>query len=144
VIRKLPFVQGNLDVAHQLAAAATVEPCDTDDVLITQGAADTGIYFILSGSVCVARSGRDGIVRCAPAHVGEMATIDPSARRSATIRAMEPTVAARVAEPDFSRIADDYPFVWRHLAIEMGDRLRQRLANVPVRRETVSHPHQRA
>jgi CRP/FNR family transcriptional regulator, cyclic AMP receptor protein len=135
MICKLPFVEGNLDVADQLAAAATVESYEAGEMLITQGAADTGIHFILSGSVSVARSGRDGVVRYAPAHVGEMATIDPSARRSATVTAREPTVIARVAEPDFSRIANDHPFIWRHLAIELGDRLRQRLRNVPVRKK---------
>jgi CRP/FNR family transcriptional regulator, cyclic AMP receptor protein len=135
MICKVPFVEGNSEVANQLAAVATIVPYEAGEVLITQGAADTGIYFILSGSVSVARSGRGDIVRCAPTHVGEMATIDPSARRSATIKAREPTVVARVAEPNFSRIANAYPFVWRHLAIELGDRLRQRLANVPVRNE---------
>ena len=87
-------------------------------------------------SVSVAPSNRDDTVRCAPAYVGEMATIDPSARRFATVRAKEPTVVARVAEPDFSRIANAHPFVWRHLAIELGDRLRQRAAKVPLRRDS--------
>jgi predicted nucleotide-binding protein len=136
IIRGLPFVEGNSDVADRLAAVAVVAPYEPDEVLITQGAADTDILFILAGSVIVAPNGRDDTVRRAPAHIGEMATIDRRVRRSATVRAREPTVSARVAEPDFSRIANAYPFVWRHLAIELGERLRQRVARVSPRRET--------
>jgi CRP/FNR family transcriptional regulator, cyclic AMP receptor protein len=136
MIRSLPFVEGNSDVADQLAAVALVEPYELGEVLIIQGAADTDILFILAGSVIVAPNGRDDTVRQAPAHLGEMATIDRRVRRSATVRAREPTVIARVAEPDFSRIANAYPFVWRHLAIELGERLRQRVARVSPRRET--------
>jgi predicted nucleotide-binding protein len=136
MIRRLPFVEGNLDVADQIAAVAVVAPYEVGEVLITQGAADTDIIFILAGSVIVAPNGRDDTVRQASAHLGEMATIDRRVRRSATVRAREPTVIARVAEPDFSRIANAYPFVWRHLAIELGERLRQRVARVSLRRET--------
>lgn len=135
MIRKLPLVEGGADVAHQLAASATVKSYEPGEVLIVQGAADTGVLFILAGSVSIAPSNRVDTVRCAPAYVGEMATIDPSARRSATVRAKEPTVVARVAEPEFSRIANAHPFVWRHFAIELGDRLRQRAAKVPLRRD---------
>jgi len=136
VIRKLPFIEGSSDVADQLAAAATVVSYEPDEVLITQGAADRGILFILTGCVIVAPSGRDDTIRYAPAHIGEMATINPSVRRSATVRAKEPTVIARVAEAEFSRVANAYPFIWRRLAIELGERLRQRVARVPLRNET--------
>jgi CRP/FNR family transcriptional regulator, cyclic AMP receptor protein len=98
-------------------------------VLITQGAADSDIFFILAGSVTVVSNGRgEGIILRAPTHVGEMATIDCRVRRSATVRANEPTVAARVTGPEFTRIANAHPFIWRQFAIEMGERLRQRLA----------------
>ena len=63
-----------------------------------------------------------------------MTTIDPSARRSVTVRANETTVLARLSEPDFSDVARAYPSIWRYLAREMADRLRQRVAKVPARK----------
>ena len=55
-----------------------------------------------------------------------MSLIDPSARRSATAVAIEPTIAAWVEEQDFSKIAESYPELWRTLARELAARLRQR------------------
>lgn len=63
-----------------------------------------------------------------------MATIDPAVRRSATVRANEPTVVARIEEAHFSRIANDYPILWRCIARELAERLRQRANSVLARR----------
>lgn len=63
-------------------------------------------------------------------HVGEMSVIDPSARRSATVVASEETVVAWVEEKDFAKAATAHPELWRALAVELGDRLRQRGALV--------------
>jgi hypothetical protein len=64
-----------------------------------------------------------------------MTTIDPSARRSATVKASEPVVVASVTEANFTRIATAHPSIWRHLAIELGDRLRRRLDDVVPKRD---------
>jgi CRP/FNR family cyclic AMP-dependent transcriptional regulator len=101
--------------------------------VIHQDGLDTDIFFILSGSVTVSPNGRDDTVRLPGTHVGEMAAIDPAARRSATVRANEPTVLARVTEVDFAAIANRHPFMWRHRARELANRLRQRVAKVPER-----------
>jgi predicted nucleotide-binding protein len=128
------LVQGKEDIADLLATLAVIQPYDPGDVIIQQDGTDTDIFFILSGSVTVSPNRRDDTVRPAGTHVGEMATIDPAARRSATVRANEPTVVARVTEANFSRVANSHPFIWRYLAREMSDRLRQRVAKVPPRR----------
>jgi len=134
VLLKQPLVEGKADIADQLASVAAIRSYEPNDVLILQDGTDTDIYFILSGSVVVSPNGRDDTIRPAGTHVGEMATIDPSARRSATVRAREPLVAAAVSESDFSRIAAVHPHIWRHLAREMADRLRQRVAKVTARK----------
>jgi predicted nucleotide-binding protein len=128
------ILAGKGDIAIQLASAAVVEAYDAGEVLITQNATDTDILFILSGSVIISPNDRDDMIREVHNHVGEMATIDPSVRRSATVRAREPTVVARVPEPAFSAIANSNPFIWRHLAREMAERLRQRVVSVPIRK----------
>jgi len=92
--------------------------------LIKQGASDTDLYLILSGAFSVAIDGRIVAQKKAGEHVGEMAVVDPLARRSASVTAISDSVVARIAEPDFSAIADRYPRVWRRIALELASRLR--------------------
>ena len=64
--------------------------------------------------------------RIAGQHVGEMALIDPAQPRSASAIAMEPTVGLLVGEEDFAAVATHHPDLWRQIAREISDRLRQR------------------
>ena len=75
-------------------------------VLIEQASEDNHIVMIISGSVSILVNGRQINQRRPGQHVGEMALIDPKAQRSASVLAMETTVTAEIAEPDFSKIAD--------------------------------------
>jgi len=59
--------------------------------------------------------------------------IDPTARRSATVVAVDETIAAWVTEQQFSALADKAPRLWRRIAIDLADRLRQRGALVRAR-----------
>ena len=133
-LRRQTITEGNEEVVGRLATVAVVEPYESGQTLIHQGRTDTDIFLILAGAVIVSPNGRDDTIRSAHNHVGEMATIDPAVRRSATVRASEPTVVARVREDDFSKIANDYPFVWRRLARELAERLRQRASGVQIRK----------
>jgi CRP/FNR family cyclic AMP-dependent transcriptional regulator len=67
-------------------------------------------------------------------HVGDMALIDVSALRSATVRARTETITARVEEPAFTRIAKKFPHIWRALALELARRLNERGALVTRKR----------
>ena len=120
------IVNGNRKIAADLHEVALLRELDSGDGLITQDAEDNDIFFIISGSLTIEANGRPVATRCAGTHVGEMALIDRKARRSATVVAAEKTVVARVSEPDFSRVADDYPDLWRRIAVELCDRLRNR------------------
>jgi predicted nucleotide-binding protein len=55
-----------------------------------------------------------------------MAMIDTSAPRCATVTAIHQTVLARIPESRFTAIADRHPTLWRQLALELGNRLRER------------------
>ena len=59
-----------------------------------------------------------------------MTAIDPKAKRSATVRATEATVAAWVTEPKIAEIAELHPSLWRGFARLLADRLRERGAFV--------------
>lgn len=111
--------------------AAVVEPylkleeafAGTD--LIKQGASDTDLFLILRGAFSIAIDGRIVARKKAGELVGEMAVVDPSAPRSASVVATSDSVVARIAEPDFSALADRYPRLWRRLALELASQLRK-------------------
>jgi predicted nucleotide-binding protein len=96
------------------------------DVLFEQDGVDDDMAFVVSGTVEVRVHGRLVAVRSAGQHVGEMAMLDPAARRSASVIASGPCVVARIFEPNMTALADANPVLWRHIACELGDRLRQR------------------
>ena len=98
----------------------------TGDVLISQGGTDDDLFFILSGRLEVQVNGRTAAYRSSGTHVGEIALLDPTARRIATVVAVEPTLVGVISEPDFSEVAGAHPTLWRTMAIELGNRLNQR------------------
>lgn len=128
-IKRQQAVAHDEKVAKELAAVAQIalfQPGTADNVLIKQDGTDQDIFFILAGRVSVVVHGREVAVRVTGQHVGEMAMIEPSAPRCATVYALQPTVVAKVSERDFTRIADKKPWLWRQIALELGNRLRER------------------
>jgi predicted nucleotide-binding protein len=119
-------VMHDAETARQIVHVAELKEFQAGEVIIAQGNHDTYIDFIVAGSVRVLVNGERVAMRSHGTHVGEMAMIDPSAPRSATVQATESTVVARVLEGDFARIANAKPAVWRALAIDLGHRLRER------------------
>ena len=113
-------------LSAKLASVSTLLMFEPNEAIITQGATDNDLFLILAGRVSIHVNGRELAIRHADQHVGEMATIDISARRSATVTAVEQTVVAKIREPDFTTIADEHPSLWRQLALELGNRLRER------------------
>jgi predicted nucleotide-binding protein len=128
-----PLVHGNPELAAELAGIAEIAAYDAGATVMLQGESDTEIYLVLAGRVSIQINGREVVQRGPGEHVGEMALIDPRARRSASVFAMEEAVLARVPEPAFSALADRYPELWRILARELGNRLRQRDRLMPHR-----------
>jgi CRP-like cAMP-binding protein len=110
--------------------AAAVEPyLELEEVLagtnlIKQGASDTDLFLILRGAFSVAIDGRIVARKKAGEHVGEMAVVNPFTPRSASVTATSDSVVARIAELDFSALADRYPRLWRRIALELASRLR--------------------
>lgn len=73
---------------------------DTGDIIVRQGDEGTGIYVILAGHVEVVRDGRALATLGADSFFGEMALLD-NYRRSATVRAYEPTRVLVIPRSDF-------------------------------------------
>ena len=129
------LVGGSSVLANALADAGTVEEYPTGATLIRQDETDNHIFMILAGEVSILVNDREVARRAAGQHIGEMALIDVTARRSATVVARHPATVLQVSESAFSRIAKAEPLVWRRLAVELAWRLRQRNALVRARNE---------
>jgi len=125
-------VQGNSVVASLLCEKASVLEYETGAAIIVQDAGDDCIHLILSGRVAIRINEREIATRTAGTHVGEMALIDPKAMRSASVVAKEPTVTALIRAEDFYAIANNHPVVWRRIAIELANRLRERSKYIKI------------
>ena len=110
----------------KIAHLIQLEPNTPTSEFIKQGARDNDIYLILDGKVSVRVNGREVAVLVPGYHVGEMALIDSTARRSASVVAVEQTVLAKVSEASFTSLANQYPQLWRRLALDLAERLRHR------------------
>jgi CRP-like cAMP-binding protein len=113
-------------LARALVERVSLAELQPDDVLIQEGAADNDLYFLLTGRVAVMVGGREVGTREAGQHVGEVALLDPTVPRSATVVAREPTVVAKITERDFAAVAASEPTVWRALAAGLSGMLAQR------------------
>jgi CRP-like cAMP-binding protein len=113
-------------LARALVERVSLAELQTGDVLIQEGASDNDLYFLLTGRVAVLVGGREVGTREAGQHVGEVALLDPTAPRSATVVAREPTVVAKISERDFAAVAASEPAVWRSLAAGLSGILAQR------------------
>jgi CRP/FNR family transcriptional regulator, cyclic AMP receptor protein len=112
------------DLAAVIARHSKLEAIPAGASLIEQGTSDTDLFLILEGGVSIAVDGRIIARRTAGQHVGEMAVVDPLTPRSASVTATADSVVARIAEPDFSALADRYPQLWRRIALELAKLLR--------------------
>jgi CRP/FNR family transcriptional regulator, cyclic AMP receptor protein len=137
-LQEQQLVGGSVQIARQLAKYAECKHLHPNRTFIKEGDADNDMYFILSGSVSISVQGREIAKRTAGEHIGEMALIDKTAVRSATVCTLESTVLAKLAEPQFSHIANNNPEVWRKIAVTLARRLKERNKfHVPPRSEPV-------
>ena len=114
---------GLVEAVCDQAEVLRFEQCDT---IIEELAPTNEAYFILSGIVSIRVNGREIAVRTSGQHVGEMAVLDPGQRRSASAVAESDVVVARVDALTLNTIAESFPQLWRNIARELAERLRQR------------------
>ena len=112
------------DLAREVAKHVRLEEVPSGATLISEGAADTDLFLILSGEFSIVANRQVIARKNAGEQVGEMAVVDPSARRSASAIAASDSVVARISESEFSELADKYPRLWRRIAMELASRLR--------------------
>ncbi|MGR9356861.1 TIR domain-containing protein [Hyphomicrobiales bacterium] len=131
-LKEQRIVLGNTAAAEELYARGEIVNHMPGDRLMAEGDWTESIHFILAGSVNVRISRLQVAERVAGQHVGDMSLIDPSKPRSATVTAITPTVVLVVSENDFTAVAANHSDLWRQIAKELADRLRQRSKYVRV------------
>jgi CRP-like cAMP-binding protein len=137
VLMSSPIIRGNVELAWALAEMADVKEYALGVNILTEGNDDNDIYFLLRGKAAILIDGIEVNRRTSERaeHIGDMSVIDPSVGRSATVLALEPTIAAKISETDFIAIADRYPQIWRELAVELARRNRQRNEHLKLTRQ---------
>jgi CRP/FNR family transcriptional regulator, cyclic AMP receptor protein len=130
-------VLGDLALAGELAEVVTPRTLVDGEVLITEGARETDLYFILDGKMHVSIKGRKQGERVNGNTVGEMAAIQPAQPRSATVKAIGDCVVARLSETDLELIANKYPKMWHQFARELARRLLERNRSIAQAREKI-------
>jgi CRP/FNR family cyclic AMP-dependent transcriptional regulator len=130
-VRSQTLISGNAELARATISSGILEEYQPGKALMRQGEPENDIFLVLTGEVSVRINRRSLAVRSAGTHVGEMALVDPLAKRSATVVATEPTTALRIPEHRFTKIAAAYPDLWRRVAVEIAKRLRERSKFLP-------------
>ncbi|KQV15005.1 hypothetical protein ASC97_31420 [Rhizobium sp. Root1203] len=137
-LKEQRIILGNKDASEELLTRGHLLTFMPGDPLIMEGDWSNSLFFILAGAVKIEIKGSLVNQRVAGQHVGEMAMIDPGKPRSAQVTATSPTVALVISEEDFSAVAGNHPDLWRQLAKELAERLRERSKGI---RQSHTDPH---
>ena len=98
-------LNGNVAAAEFIASNAELLAVESGQAIITQDGEDNDIFFIVAGSFSIIVNGRPVAVRAANNHVCEMAAIQPTQRRSATVTATENSVVCKLSQARLVELA---------------------------------------
>jgi CRP/FNR family cyclic AMP-dependent transcriptional regulator len=130
-LKRQEFVGGNESLAKAIIKRGELVEYQKGAKIITEGGEDNDVYFLVSGSVSILVKGNEVATRKAGQHVGEMAAIEPSQKRSATVLALETVVALKLKSVDFGTVGEEFPQIWLPIAQELSRRLFQRNDLIP-------------
>lgn len=128
---------GDHQLAEALATRGELRAFRNGEALIEQAAFDNQVYLLVAGECEVVINGKVVARRGPGDHVGEMAALQSSQPRSATVRALEPVVTLELPEPLFTELASAHPAIYRTVAKELARRLLQRNALTGVPRKKI-------
>jgi CRP/FNR family transcriptional regulator, cyclic AMP receptor protein len=124
------MVAGNAGLAEDIANIGELIDVTTGTAIITQGGDDNDVYLIVAGSFDIVVNNRVVAGRFPNDHVGEMAAVQHTQRRSATVVAREDSVVVRFTGAQLAGLGQKHPEIWRRFAKELARRLEQRNALV--------------
>lgn len=106
-----------------IVAVAQESGFQAGQIIVTQGTPGQAFYLILSGRVEIIRDGQSLGAFGPGDFFGEMSLLD-QAPRSATIRALEPTVCLMLSSWDFKALLEQHPSIAVKLLEILSRRLR--------------------
>lgn len=124
------LIGGDSSLACAFAEAGELISFSKDQVLIQQADDTNDVFLLVSGTCSVIINGRHMGNRGPGDHVGEMAAIQPTQPRSASIVTNDEVVALKLSEAAFSKLADQTPRIYKSVAQELARRLLQRNASI--------------
>ena len=125
-LRNQSALLGEAGLVEAVCDQAEILGFEPGETIIEESAPTNDVYFILAGIVSIRVNDREIAVRTSGQHVGEMAVLDPGQRRSASAVAEDDVVVARVDALTLNMIGESFPQLWRNIARELSERLRQR------------------
>lgn len=131
------LVNGNPDLAFALDQAGALISVPQGQSFIDQGGEDNDLFLILAGVADIVVNGRTVAKRGAGSHVGEMAALQPSQRRSASCVAAEDMIVLKILEPRLAELGERFPNIYRTFAQELARRLLERNSTISAHRDTV-------
>jgi CRP/FNR family transcriptional regulator, cyclic AMP receptor protein len=134
-LRRQEFACGNTDIAEALAERGLLVEFQPNENVAVQGGTDNDVYFLIAGVVGIIVNGAQIATRKAGQYVGEMAAIEPSLPRSATLLALEKVLALKITSAKFMDLGEKFPQAWLPLARELARRLHQRNTTIWVPNE---------
>jgi CRP/FNR family transcriptional regulator, cyclic AMP receptor protein len=135
-LKRQEFVASDVALAEAMAQQGEVVEFQKLDKLIVEDAEDNDIFLLLTGSVSIVIKGIEYRSRIAGQHVGEMAAIEPTLKRSATVVANETVVALKLSSQTFMAIGNSFPQIWLPIARELSRRLFQRNSMIQAPNES--------
>lgn len=117
-------------LARKFAEQATVRKFPSGKTLLKQNASGKHVYLILDGEVAVEVNGKRIATSGPGVSIGEMALLEAPGGRCASVMAIKDTVVARLTQPQFEALAEEYPQIWRGVARELARHVRRNNARV--------------
>jgi NTE family protein len=116
----------DLDASERSALAAELETrtLKRGDKLVRQGDPADALFIVLTGRFAVAIEGRrEPISEIGPDQpIGEIAFLTGGAR-TATVTALRDSLVLRLGRPEFERLSQKHPDIWRTLTCTLSERL---------------------
>lgn len=127
---------GATELIEEVAKRGHLALIGEDETFIKQEEETDDVFLILSGTCEILVNGRRMATRGAGQHVGEMAAIEPSQPRSATVKALEKMDVLRLTGNDFAELGGRFPMMYLAIARGLARRLRERNKHVGKHRDT--------
>ncbi len=108
IVNDETLLRGTPDLESFIAGCELIEIASGKE-LIKQGDSDNDLFIIISGSFDTYVNGRHQATRKAGQHVGEIALIDSTVRRTATVIASEHSIVLKCGEKRFVQLANAHP-----------------------------------